>query len=245
MKKITYEFLKSCCTDESSFDSKTKEPHHVGNMWVATDRFFVVSVNDNMCDDNIPIPNIVEFVPFEKLIAIKGMNEYIIQFSDIINAFDSAPKVDEVETREIETKFENCTACDNGNVIGYVKFRGEQYEYNCPCPVCLGTGKVPVSEKFNPYEDDATDFVEYEHIQTGRKVIDELCAFEINEKKFYYKYLKKLKDIMDMLEEDSVTVSFNDKSHYMVCKMNNACIVISELMNCDRNATLIKTTEKL
>ena len=210
MNKIDYNTLKKFCADGPFGDS---EPFVVENNVCATDRFILIMADKNVCDDKMEINN-----PYPPGINVNIFSEnlsepYTISLNDITESISKVPTVDEYKRVEVKTEYEECEAC-GGTGIFYADadFRGNTYDLEFECPICSGTGEVPVSEDFIPLEYESKCFVTFDNVKTGRKIIDENKLISIGKGIYKASYVDKVREVMSILNCETAFVRFNNNS---------------------------------
>ena len=171
MNKIDYNTFKKFCADGPFGDS---EPFVLENNVCATDRFILIIADKIVCDEkkeiNNPNPPGINVNIFSENLS----EQYTISLKDITESISKVPTVDEYKRVKVETQYEDCEACwGTGIVYADATFRGNTYDLEFECPICGGSGNVPVSEDFVPLEDESKDFITFKYVNTGIKIIDE------------------------------------------------------------------------
>lgn len=210
MNKIDYNTLKKFCADGPFGDS---EPFVVENNVCATDRFILIMADKSVCDDKMGINN-----PYPPGININIFSEnlseqYTISLNDITESISKVTTVDERKRVKVKTKYEECEACwGSGIVYADATFRGNTYDLEFECPICGGSGEVPVSKDFVPLEDDSKDFKTFKYVKTGRKIIDENKLISIGKGIYKAYYVDNVREVMSILNFETAIVRFNNKS---------------------------------
>lgn len=210
MNKIDYNTLKKFCDDSPFGDS---EPFVVENNVCATDRFILIMADKSVCDEKMEINN-----PYPPVINVNifsgNLSEpYTISLKDITEYISKVPTVDEYKRVEVKTEYEECEACcGSGIVYADATFRGNTYDLEFECPICGGSGEVPVSEDFVPLEDDSKDFITFKYVNTGRKIIDENKLISIGKGIYKASYIDNVREVMSILNCETAFVRFNNKS---------------------------------
>lgn len=210
MNKIDYNTLKKFCADGPFGDS---EPFVLDNNVCATDRFILIMADKSICDEKMEINN-----PNPPGINVNIFSEnlseiYTISLKNITESVSKVPTVDEYTRVKVETQYEECEACwGTGEVYTDATFRGKNYELTFECPICGGSGEVPVSKDFIPLEDDSKDFITFKSVKTGRKIIDENKLISIGKGIYKASYVDKVREVMSLINCETAFVRFNNKS---------------------------------
>ena len=210
MNKIDYNILKKFCADGPFGDS---EPFVLENNVCATDRFILIMADKSVCDDKMEINN-----PYPPGINVNIFSEnlsepYTISLNDITESVSKVTTVDERKRVKVKTKYEECEACwGSGIVYADATFRGETYDLEFECPICGGSGEVPVSKDFVPLEDDSKDFITFKYVKTGRKIVDENKLISIGKGIYKASYIDNVREVMYILNCETAIVRFNNKS---------------------------------
>ena len=213
MNKIDYDTVKKFCADGPFGDS---EAFVVENNVCATDRFILIMANNSVCDDKMVINN-----PYPPEINLNIFSEnlseqYTISLNDITESISKVPTVDEYKRVKVETQYEDCEACwGTGIVYADATFRGNTYDLEFECPICGGSGNVPVSEEFVPLEDNSKDFITFKYVKTGRKIVDENKLISIGKGIYKASYVDNVRELMSILNCETAIVRF--KNQYREC----------------------------
>ena len=210
MNKIDYNTLKKFCADGPFGDS---EPFVVENNVCATDRFILIMADKSVCDDKMVINNPDSPVKNGNIFSENLSEPYTISLKDITESVSKVPTVDEYKRVEVKTEYEECEACcGSGIVYADATFRGETYDLEFECPICGGSGEVPVSEDFVPLEDDSKDFITFKYVNTGRKIVDENKLISIGKGIYKASYVDNVREVMSLINCETAIVRFNNKS---------------------------------
>lgn len=141
---------------------------------------------------------------------------YTISLKDITESISKVPTVDERKRVKVKTKYEECEACwGSGIVYADATFRGNTYDLEFECPICGGSGEVPVSKDFVPLEDDSKDFKTFKYVKTGRKIIDGNKLISIGKGIYKASYIDNVRELMSILNCETAIVRF--KNQYREC----------------------------
>ena len=210
MNKIDYNTLKKFCADGPFGDS---EPFVVENNVCATDRFILIMADKSVCDEKMEINNPYSPVKNGNIFSENLSEPYTISLNEITESVSKVQTVDERKRVKVKTKYEECEACwGSGIVYADATFRGKNYDLECECPICGGTGKVPVSKDFVPLEDDSKDFITFKYVKTGRKIIDENKLISIGKGIYKASYVDNVREVMSILNCETAFVRFNNNS---------------------------------
>ena len=210
MNKIDYNTLKKFCADGPFGDS---EPFVLENNVCATDRFILIMADKSVCDDKMGINNPSQPVKNGNIFSENLSDPYTISLNDITEYISKVSTVDEYKRVKVETQYEECEACcGSGIIYADATFRGETYDLEFECPICGGSGEVPVSEDFVPLEDDSKDFITFKYVNTGRKIIDENKLISIGKGIYKASYVDNVREVMSILNCETAIVRFNNKS---------------------------------
>ena len=210
MNKIDYNILKKFCGDCQFGDS---EPFVLDNNVCATNRFILIMADKSVCDDKMEINNPNPPVKNGNIFSENLSEPYTISLNDITESISKVPIVDEYKRVKVETQYEECEACwGSGIVYADATFRGKNYDLEFECPICGGSGNVPVSEYFVPLEDDSKDFITFKYVNTGRKIIDENKLISIGKGIYKASYIDKVREVMSILNSETAIVRFNNNS---------------------------------
>ena len=210
MNKIDYNTLKRFCTNGTFGYS---DPFVVENNVCAMDRFTLIVADKSVCDDKMEINN-----PYPPGINVNIFSEnlseqYTISLNDITESISKVTTVDERKRVKVKTKYEECEACwGSGIVYADATFRGETYDLEFECPICGGSGEVPVSKDFVPLEDDSKDFITFKYVKTGRKIVDENKLISIGKGIYKASYVDNVREVMSLINCETAFVRFNNKS---------------------------------
>lgn len=213
MNKIDYNILKKFCDVRAFGDN---EPFVVENNVCATDRFILIMADKSVCDCKMAIDSIYKKGNIGKIFSENLSEQYTISLKDITESISKVPTVDEYKRVEVKTEYEECEAC-GGTGIFYADatFRGNTYDFEFECPICSGTGEVPVSKDFVPLEDDSKDFKTFKYVKTGRKIIDENKLISIGKGIYKASYIDNVRELMSILNCEMAIVRF--KNQYREC----------------------------
>lgn len=210
MNKIDYNTLKKFCADGPFGDS---EPFVLENNVCATDRFILIMADKSVCDDKMEINNTYPPGINVNIFSENLSEPYTISLNDITESISKVTIVDERKKVKVKTKYEECEACyGSGIIYADATFRGETYDLEFECPICGGSGEVPVSEDFVPLEDESKDFITFKYVKTGRKIIDENQLISIGKGIYKASYVDKVREVMYILNCETAFVRFNNKS---------------------------------
>ena len=210
MNKIDYNTLKKFCDVRPFGDN---EPFVVENNVCATDRFILIMADKSICDCKMGIDSIYKKGNIVNIFSENLSEPYTISLNDITESISKVPTVDEYKRVEVKTEYEECEAC-GGTGIFYADatFRGNTYDLEFECPICSGTGEVPVSKDFVPLEYESKCFVTFDNVKTGRKIIDENKLISIGEGIYKASYVDNVREVMSILNCETAIVRFNNKS---------------------------------
>ena len=210
MNKIDYNILKKFCSNGSFGD---REPFVLDNYVCATDRFILIMADKSVCDDKMVINNPDLPVKNGNIFSENLSEPYTISLNDITEYVSKVPTVDELKRVKVKTKYEECESCfGSGIIYADATFRGETYDLEFECPICGGSGEVPVSKDFVPLEDDSKDFITFKYVKTGRKIIDENKLISIGKGIYKASYVDMVREVMYILNCETAFVRFNNKS---------------------------------
>lgn len=205
MNKIDYDTLKRLFTNQF-------ELFILDNNVCATDLFFLIIADKSVCDDKMVIDNTAT-EHMEKIFSENLSDPYTISLNDIKESISKVTTVDERKRVKVKTKYEECEACfGSGIVYADATFRGETYDLEFECPICGGSGEVPVSKDFVPLEDDSKDFITFKYVKTGRKIVDENKLISIGKGIYKASYVDNVREVMSILNCETAIVRFNNKS---------------------------------
>lgn len=208
MNKIDYNTLKRLFT-------KQFELFVLDNNVCATDLFFLIMADKCVCDDKMVIDNTAT-ENMEKIFSENLSYPYTISLNDITESILKVPTVDERKRVKVKTKYEECEACwGSGIVYADATFRGNTYDLEFECPICGGSGEVPVSKDFVPLEDDSKDFKTFKYVKTGRKIIDGNKLISIGKGIYKAYYIDNVRELMSILNCETAIVRF--KNQYREC----------------------------
>lgn len=210
MNKIDYNTLKKFCSNEPFGD---REPFVVENNVCATDRFILIMSDKSVCDGKMVIDSIYKKGNIGNIFSENLSDPYSISLNDITESISKVPTVDEYKRVEVKTEYEECEAC-GGTGIFYADatFRGNTYDLEFECPICSGTGEVPISKDFVPLEYESKCFVTFDNVKTGRKIIDENKLISIGKGIYKAYYVDNVREVMSILNFETAIVRFNNKS---------------------------------
>lgn len=210
MNKIDYNTLKKFCSNEPFGD---REPFVVENNVCATDRFILIMADKSVCDGKMVIDSIYKKGNIGNIFSENISDPYSISLNDITESISKVPTVDEYKRVEVKTEYEECEVC-GGTGIFYADatFRGKNYDLEFECPICSGTGDVPVSKDFIPLEYESKCFVTFDNVKTGRKIIDENKLISIGKGIYKAYYVDNVREVMSILNFETAIVRFNNKS---------------------------------
>ena len=208
MNKIDYNTLKRLFT-------KQFELFVLDNNVCATDLFFLIMADKCVCDDKMVIDNTAT-ENMEKIFSENLSYPYTISLNYITESILKVPTVDERKRVKVKTKYEECEACwGSGIVYADATFRGNTYDLEFECPICGGSGEVPVSKDFVPLEDDSKDFKTFKYVKTGRKIIDGNKLISIGKGIYKAYYIDNVRELMSILNCETAIVRF--KNQYREC----------------------------
>ena len=210
MNKIDYNTLKKFCSNGQFGDI---EPFVLDNYVCATDRFILIMADKSVCDEKMVINNPDSPVKNVNIFSENLSEQYTISINDITEYVSKVPTVDERKRVKVKTKYEECEACwGSGIVYADATFRGNTYDLEFECPICGGSGEVPVSKEFVPLEDDSKDFITFKYVKTGRKIIDENKLISIGKGIYKASYVDMVREVMSILNFETAIVRFNNNS---------------------------------
>lgn len=204
MKKLDNDIFKLFCSDNDPFGIVFNAPFVYGNYYCATNRYVLLMAEKCACESietppcDCSVPNIGAVMNPQNIKA-----ERTITAEQIRAAVNEIGYEDEVVTRP---KAE----------------RPKMIE----CPICHGHGKIPDSELYDPDEVEyPSDYIEYEEVKTGNKVIKENGLISLGGLFFNARYMENVLQVMHAIDADSVQCAIDGDKLFFVLPNIYICVM--------------------
>lgn len=231
MKKLDNNIFKLFCADNDPRRIVLNDPFVYGNYYCASDACILLMAEKGACESietppcDCRVPNIGSVINPPNIKA-----ERTITAEQIRAAINEIGYEDEVVTRPKaeRPKMIECPICD-GEGRYYpqdIKFNGRYYEVDeVVCPICHGYGKIPDSELYDPDEDENPyEYIEYEEVKTGNKVIKENGLISLGGQFFKARYMEKVLQVMQAIDADIIQCAIGDYKLYLVLPNIYICL---------------------
>ena len=232
MKKLDNNIFKLFCADNDPFRIVLNAPFVYGNYYCATNCHVLLMAEKGACESietppcDCRVPNIGAVMNPQNIKA-----ERTITAEQIRAAVNEIGYEDEVVTRPKaeRPKMIECPIC-HGKGRYYpqdVKFNGRYYEVDeVVCPICHGYGKIPDSELYDPDEVEyPSDYIEYEEVKTGNKVIKKNGFISFDGKYFKARHIELVLQVMHAIDADSVQCAIDGDKLYFVLPNIYICVM--------------------
>lgn len=141
--------------------------------------------------------------------------EKILSYRDLKDKLESIPKVIAYNKDERE-----CDACDGfGEVKFYFEYKGREYDKECECPICDGSGIIETKTK-NPNKYKDYDYTKY--IKIGENVFS------------LYRFLELLM-VAEIMEVDKIRFVSDDKENKCLFIIDEVEVILMPSINVDES----------
>lgn len=232
MKKLDNNIFELFCADNDPRRIVFNAPFVYGNYYCASDGCILLMAEKGACEHiETPsdyqgcVPNVGNVIKPQNIKA-----ERTITAEQIRAAVNEIGYEDEVKTRPKaeRPKMIECPICYGRRRYQPqdVKFNGRYYEVDeVECPICHGYGKIPDSELYDPDEDENPyEYIEYEEVKTGNKVIKENGLISLGGQFFKARYMEKVLQVMQAIDADIIQCAIGDYKLYLVLPNIYICL---------------------
>lgn len=223
MKKLDNNIFKLFCADNDPLRIVLNAPFVYDNYYCASDNTILLMAERSACERietppcDCRVPNIGSVMNPSNIKA-----ERTITAEQIRAAINEIGYEDEVVTRPKaeRPKMIKCPICyGSGHYQPQdVEFNEKYYEVDeVECPICHGYGKIPDTELYDPNkEEDPFDYIEYEEVKTGNKVIKENGLISLGGQFFKARCMEKVLQVMQAIDADIIQCAIGDYKLYLV-----------------------------
>lgn len=232
MKKLDNNIFKLFCADNDPFRIVLNAPFVYDNYYCATNGHVLLMSEKGACESietppcDCRVPNIGAVMNPQNIKA-----ERTITSEQIRASVNEIGYEDEVVTRPKaeRPKMIECPICyGEGRYYPQdVKFNGRYYEVDeVVCPICHGYGKIPDSELYDPDEVEYPfDYIEYEEVKTGNKVIKKNGFISFDGKYFKARHIERVLQVMHAIDADSVQCAIDGDKLFFVLPNIYICVM--------------------
>lgn len=233
MKKLDNNIFKLFCSNNDPLIIVFNAPFIYGNYYCASDGSILLMAEKGACEHiETPsdyqgcVPNVGNVIKPQNIKA-----ERTITAEQIRAAVNEIGYEDEVKTRPKaeRPKMIECPICYGRRRYQPqdVKFNGRYYEVDeVVCPICHGYGKIPDSELYNPDEVEyPSDYIEYEEVKTGNKVIKKNGYISFGVKYFKARYMERVLQVMQAIDADSIQYAIDGDKLFFVLPNIYICVM--------------------
>lgn len=189
MKNNYDKILAMFISNDETLTSYIQKPFTIDENVFCTDTIQFVFFNKSLLSDFENINEQLENIKQNVLKVIPLNNMYkALSLELLTEAISAVPLVDDFD---IKTEEGICDACyGTGDVDFTFEHNFKDYELEGECPICEGTGKS----------------IQKEEILNGKKVLDPEANIQILSSTFRIKYVLKLKEIAELLNEKHIYI---------------------------------------